>query len=214
MAKETTEEQRSEPMGALSAVGTSQDDFRVREFDHDMIADALAMRQLRAALDVFASEHGEGTEPDAKISLERSHAIALLTHLHAGLSDSLRRPANMPSDDEDVPEVVFEHPAMSLLRHFIGVLYDLDNAKTDAVFRPSVEPRGSPLWRHEVRWRDALLELVDVIKIDRNMKKRALAEQMLARLLKRSLGRAKGITAEQLHEMRKTRRRQRRRTEN
>jgi hypothetical protein len=134
------------------------------------------------------------------------------------LSDSLRRPANLPSDDEDapdedVPEVVFEHPAMSLLRHFIGALYDLDNAKKDAVFRPSVTPRGSPLWRQEVRRRDALLELVDVIKLDRNMKKRAPAERMLKLLLEKGLGRAKAISAKQLREMRKTRDRQRRRAQ-
>lgn len=60
MATESTEERRSEPVGALSAFGTSQDDFRVRELDHDMTANALAMRQLRDALDVFASQYPEG----------------------------------------------------------------------------------------------------------------------------------------------------------
>ena len=162
MATDNTEERCSEPVGGLSALGSIQDDFRVREFDHEMFADAHAMRQLRAALDAFASEHGDGTEPDAKIQLERPHVIALLTELHSGLSDSLKRPANLGSADKDDLEVVFDHPTMALLQKFVDALADLDNAKKAAVFKPAVQSRGSSLRRSEIRRRHALLELVDV----------------------------------------------------
>lgn len=209
MATDSTEARYSEPMGALSALAASQEDFRVREFDHDMIADALAMRQLRDALDAFASQHGDGRGPDAKIPLERLNVITLLTQLQVGLTHRLMGPAYLPSDDEDAPEVILEHPAISLLQDFISALYDLENAKTNEVVKPSKQPRGSPLWRSEVRRRHALFELVDVIKIDQNMRNRALAERKLEDWLIRTLGRAKATNAKQLVEMRKTRNKQR-----
>jgi hypothetical protein len=214
MATDNTEERCSEPVGGLSALGIIQDDFRVREFDHEMFADAHAMRQLRAALDAFASEHGDGTEPDAKIQLERPHVIALLTELHSGLSDSLKRPANLGSADKDDLEVVFDHPTMALLQKFVDALADLDNAKKAAVFKPAVQSRGSSLRRSEIRRRHALLELVDVYQAVKKLPKRADAEKALAEKMIEKVGRDKALSAKQLHEMRKTRTRQRRRTEN
>ncbi len=214
MATNTNDEQLSEPLGASSASATSHADFRVREFGHDMIADALAMRQLRAALDLFASQHGHGTEPDADITLERSHVIALLTRLHSNLSESLRRPANLLPAHEDDPEIIFDHPAMMLLRKFVDALADLENAKNAAVFETPAKSKGSSLRRSEIRRRDALLELVDVYQALENLPGRADAEEALAKMMIKKVGRGKTLSAEQLHEMRKTRRRQRRRSEN
>ena len=194
MATDSTEERRSEPLGALSAFETSQDDFRVRAFDHDMIADALAMRQLRAALEEFESEHGQGTEPDADIPLERYHVISLLTILHSGLSESMKKPANLRSDnkedleaDKDGLEIVVDHPTIALLQKFLDSLADLDNAKTDIVFKSAVQSRGSSLRRSEIRRRHAFLELVDVYQALKKLPKRADAEEALAKMMKKRL---------------------------
>lgn len=211
MAADSTEERRSEPTGALSAVATGRDDLRVREFDRGMIADALAMRQLRAALDMFASQHGQAKEPDASIPLERSQVIALLTQLQSGLSDSLMRPANLPPVHEDDPEIIFEHPTMSLLSHFIDALSDLDIDKTDTIFKTRGNSLGRSLPHYEVRRRDALLELVDVTRLGDKLPTMAAAERKVARMIRKNSKHPEdALTAEQLKELRKTRRKSQR----
>lgn len=212
MATDSTEERRSELVGALSAFGTSQDDFRVREFDHDMIADALAMRQLRAALDAFASQYHQRTKPDGARLLQRSDIIALLTCLQVSLSKNLMQGPDSPSAREDDLEMIFEHPTMSLLREFVDALSNLDIDKTDTVF----EHRGNSLGRskphYEVRWRDALLELVDVIRIRDKLRSTAAAERKVVEMIRKNpKRRERDLTAKRLKEMRKTRRKSQRR---
>lgn len=205
MASHTHEPEANAPAGALPTASTRDNEFSVFPLDHGMVADAIAMRQVRSALDSFSSKYGQGEERDAPIALERPHVIALLTCLHQSLSSQSMRPANLPSTNEEDLDVFHEHPAMTLLQNFIDVLADLDNAKRNAVFQTPTKSRAGSLSKSESRRRDALLELVDVIKEALNLRTRAAAEREVARMLSNTMGRSRAPTAEQLKEWRKTR---------
>jgi hypothetical protein len=119
---------------------------------------------------------------------------------------------DLPSAGEDGLEVIFEHPTMSLLREFVDALSDLDIDKTDSVFEPRGTSLGASLRHDEVRWRDALLELVDVIRIRDKLRSTAAAERKVAEMIRNNPKRRKrDLTAKRLKEMRKTRRKSQRR---
>lgn len=212
MGKNETEEPTSDAAGALAHAAARRDDFSVQSLMSTSIADGEVMRELRWSLDALAAQFGEGTEPDAKIALNRPHALALLTSLHTGLRELLARPANLqisPEDEDDV-EIKFEHPTMSLLLDLIDAFSDLDNAKSHAVFGTSHISRGASLTRSEIRKRDEILALVEAIKVVQNIRTTAAADRKLVEMMRKNSNRS--ITVKQLNEMRKTRRKQRSRT--
>lgn len=212
MGTNETEEPTSEAAGALAHAAARRDDFSVQALTSTWIADGDVMRELRWSLDALAAQYGQGTDPDAKIALNRPHALALLTSLHTGLRALLARPANLQISHEDDVEIKFEHPTMSLLLDLIDAFSDLDNAKSHAVFDTSHISRGASLTRSEIRKRDEILTLVEVIKTLPNIRTTAAAERKLVEMMRKKSKRSASITVSQLKEMRKTRRKQRSRT--
>lgn len=210
MTANSSEKPIPEAAGALPSSAPSPSAFSVRPHSAALIADGIVMERLRDDLDAIAAEYGEGLEPDAIIELTRQNIMAVLTSLRDGLSMLLARPADSAADDGGDQLIKFEHPTMSLLGKFIDALADLDNAKDHEVFSTSNSSRGASLRKSEIRRRDELLTLVDIIKDVQRLKTRASAEKVLEKMIQRKLRRSEPIvTAEQLKEMRKTRNRQR-----
>ena len=169
-----------------------------------VIADMEAMQHLRISLDLLAAK----SEPDDLLPVTRANVIALLSCLESSLSEGLQRQL---SDTQD-PVVFFDHPAMTLLRTLIGALKDLDNAKTHSLFYKPKTSKGGALTSAEVAKRDALLESVDIVKAREGFSSRKDAEEWVARKMQDKLGRRNAPKADQLKEMRKTRKRQQQRT--
>lgn len=110
-----------------------------------------------------------------------------------------------PSASENDLEVIIEHPAMSLLREFVDALSDLDIDKTDTVFEPQGHSLGRSKPHYEVRWRDALLELVDVVRISDKLTTRAAAERKVVEMIRKNPKRQeRAPTANQLKDIRNT----------
>lgn len=201
-----------DPTGPLSAADVPDRSLSVHALSAELIADGLAMRQLRASLDDIAASHGESSDPDAQIHLTRQHVMAVLSSIHSCLHKQLACPANLPEDDADDLKIKYEHPSMSLLNAFIGTLADLDNAKNNEVFMTPEKSRGASLRQLEVRTRDEQLALVDVVQVVGGLRSRAEAERKVEEMTRKKGGHSKVLHAARLKEMRKTRTRQRRRT--
>lgn len=184
--------------GALSGVTTHSNDLSVYTVDSAARADAKAIAQLRTSLDALAHQLAYEKEPDAQIELTRPHAIALLNCLYHGLVPSLHRPV-----DDDL-DVFVEHPAMSLLQNIVGILSDLDNAKTDRALQPSSRSRGASKTSAEARRRGELVALLEVVKLADSLPTLAAAAQKVRNMMVRKVGRKNAITAYQLLELRRT----------
>lgn len=210
MTADSSEKPIPEAAGALPSSAPPPSAFSVHPHSAALIADGIVMERLRDDLDAIAAEYGEGLEPDANIELTRQHVMAVLTSLVDGLSMLLARPAGSSVADGVDQLVKFEHPTMSLLRKFIDALVDLDNAKKHEVFSTAWSSRGASLRKSEIRRREELLTLVDVIKDVQGLKTTAAAERELEKMMRKKLGHSGAIvTAKQLKELRKTRNRQR-----
>lgn len=167
-----------------------------------LIADMAKMEQLRLLLDRLVERLSKEPDHDDRLAVTRPNIIELLNCLHATLNGSLLCSV---SEAEDLT-VLYYHPAMTLLNDFIGVLKDLDNAKPHTVFETPKVSRAASLSTAEVARRDALLELVDLVKFKEGFSSRAKAEEWLAQRMKKAIGRDKAPKASQLADMRKTRR--------
>ena len=211
MVADGSKEQSSETKGALSAAHMPERDLSVHPLSPELIADGFAMRQLCVSLDALVAQYGEGTEPDAKIVLNRPNVIAMLTSLHLGLREQLARPMGSVASSNDDLDIKFEHPVVSLLRNLIGAFVDLENAKTHPVFDTPDLSRGASLLQSEIRARDEQLALVDVLQIVAQLPKRAVAERKLAAMMRKQIGHKAAPSAEEIKEKRKTRNRQARR---
>lgn len=175
--------------------------------DPQVIADMAKMEELRLSLDRLTERLSQQPAHGGRLAVTRLNIIELLDCLHATLNNSLLCGV---LEAEDLV-VLYDHPSMTLLNDFIGVLKDLDNAKTHPVFvRPKVS-RGASLTSAQIARRDALLELVDMVEHCEKLPSTAAAERWVEQRLVRTVGRAKAVKAAQLKEMRKTRNRQRRR---
>lgn len=205
---EDTNDREPDLAGALPFFQSSQRDDGEYSTDPQIVSDLIKMEQLRLSFDRLASCSSEKPEPDDVIPFTRSNVIALLSGIHNALGENFRRPVSQP---EDIV-VAFDHPAITLLSDLIGVFKDLDNAKTHPIFETPETSKGAALTTAEVERRDALLELVDVVKFCEGFSSRAQAERWLEQRMTRTIGRKNAIKATQLKEMRKTRRRQQRRT--
>jgi len=183
---DNSKKSKSASKGALTTVVALQNELSVHQLNQETIADARAMRQLRAALDAFASQYAQDNDPDAKIELERPAVIALLNILYASLRDVLKRRANLPSVDEEAPKIFLDHPAVSLIRDFSDILTDLDNAKNHRVFETPNTSRGGSLFQSENRKREAVLEFIDVIKLSRKFKTRVSAERAFVEMTRKN----------------------------
>ena len=176
--------------------------------DTTLIADLVTLEQLRLSIDRLADRLPKKPEQDELLAVNRTSIVELLSCLHTSLTASLARKASDAAD----PVVLFDHPAMVLLDELIGTLKDLDNAKTHPLFDTPKISKGASLSTAEARRRDALLELVDIIKLSKGLPTRTAAEKWIAQEMRKKVGRARAITEKQFKEMRKTRRRQQRRT--
>lgn len=215
MTTEKTEERSAETKGALSVVETPYHELNVFPHSTGLSADGMDMQKLHASLDAIADAYGQGSETDCKIPLDRPNIVAVLNCLYLGIRPNLVRAENLDYSAEDEPKVVLDHPVMVLLRDFIDTLEDLDNAKTAPVFKPAQNSKGAALKRSEMRRRDELLTLVDVVQSVHGLKNRAAAEKKVRNMIRKNPKRAGVIpTANELREMRKTRGRQRRRVKN
>lgn len=175
--------------------------------DPQVIADMAKMEELRLSLDRLAERLSQQPDHGDRLAVTRPNILELLNCLYATLNSSL---LCRVSEAENLL-LDFEHPAMILLREFIGVLKDLDNAKRHAVFDTPEVSKGASLTSAQIARRDALLELVDIVKVWKKLPSTAAAEKWVEQSMIRTVGRAKAVTAAQLKEMRKTRRRQQRR---
>jgi hypothetical protein len=183
-----SKEQSSETKGPLSAADTPKRDLSVHPLSPALIADGFAMRQLCVSLDALVAQYGEGTEPDAKIVLNRPHVIAMLTSFHHGLREQLARPTSSVASGKADLDIKFDHPVISLLRNFIDALADLENAKTHTVFDTPDISRGASLLQSEIRKRDEQLALVDVLQIVDQLPSRAVAERKLVEMMRKQIG--------------------------
>ncbi len=215
MTTEKAEERSADTKGPLSVAETPDHELSVFPHSASLFADGMEMQKLHASLDAIADAYGQGPETDGKIPLNRPNIVAFLNCLYLGIRPNLVRAANLVYSAEDEPKVVLDHPAMVLLRDFIDALEDLDNAKTAPVFNSAQNSKGAALKRSEMRRRDELLTLVEVVQSVYGLKNRAAAEKSVHEMMGKTLKRA-GVppTAKALREMRKTRSRQRRRIKN
>lgn len=215
MTTDRIEECSPDPTGALSSaapfVETAEHNLSVHPLSAELIADGVAMRKLRSSLDATANSYCDGMAADANMPLDRSIVIEVLNGMYLGLRERLVRTANLEQPTEGELEIIFDHPTMSLLNDFIGVLKDLDNAKPHTVFETPKVSRAASLSTAEVARRDALLELVDLVKFKEGFSSRAKAEEWLAQRMKKAIGRDKAPKASQLADMRKTRRKKQKR---
>lgn len=175
--------------------------------DPQVIADMAKMEELRLALDRLAGRLSKQPDYDERLAVTRPNIIELLNCLYATLNSCF---LCRVSEAEDLV-VLSNHPAMTLLNDFIGVLKDLDNAKTHIVFSTSGVSKGASLTSAEIERRDAFLDLVDMVEECENLPSTAAAERWVEQRMVRKIGRAKAFKAAQLKEMRKTRRRKQRR---
>jgi len=137
--------------------------------------EAAAMRQFRAALDVWAVERKGGEE------LIRANAIALLKAIVRAAGPALR----VKDGELDTGEsILLDHPATAELMNLIGALSDLDNGKTPQALLKYSEGATASLFSHEARRRDSLLELVDVLAHDSPGVPRRTIEAQVSRWLK------------------------------
>lgn len=176
-------------------------------YDPQAIADMEATQQLRVSLDLLAAKLSEKPEPCELLPVTRANVIALLNCLRGSLSENLRCRL---SNTED-PVILLDHPAMTLLDELIRALKDLDNAKTHPLFDAPKTSKGASLTHADMAKRDALLAFVDDVKLLEGFSSRKDAEEWVARKMQDKLGRGHAPTADQIKEMRKTRRRQQRR---
>jgi hypothetical protein len=116
--------------------------------------DDAAMKRLRDDLDAWAAKRNEGEE------LVRADSIALLRIVVRAAGRALRR---QDGEWEPGERVWLDHPAIAHLEKLIGALGDLENGKTHKALRKCSQGATASLWSHEVRIRDGLLEMVDVL---------------------------------------------------
>lgn len=177
------------------------------DIDPQVIANIATMEELRLSLDRLAESLSKQPGHGDRLEITRPNIIELLNCLHATLNSSLL--CRVPEAEDLV--LIYDHPAMVLLNDFIGVLKDLDNAKRHAVFDTPEVSKGASLTTAVVARRDALLELVDTIQLSERLPSRDAAEKWVEKKMRQTIGRERAITAKQLKEMRKTRRRKQRR---
>lgn len=201
MPDDTNDEKRG-LAGAPTFFPSGDQDGADSHNDPQVIADTAKMEELRLALDRLAGRLSKQPDYDERLAVTRPNIIELLNCLYATLNSCF---LCRVSEAEDLV-VLSNHPAMTLLNDFIGALKDLDNAKTHIAFKTPEFSRGASLSTAEIARRDALLELVDLVKSEEGFSSRKKAEEWVEQRMKKAIGRDKAVKASQLADMRKTRR--------
>lgn len=170
--------------------------------DSALIDDLVRLETLRISMDRLAEDLSGKADPNDKIACTRSNVVALLDRLKGCLREILASPIS----HVDSLVVQIDHPGIILLEELIGALKDLDNAKNVPLFEKPKISKANSLASEEIRRRDALLMLVDMIEHRDGLTSRAAAERAVSQRLSKAMGRDKAPSPNQIKEMRKTRR--------